>query len=100
MEFYLIETEAEKYWNREVLGIYVEGFVNKQLLIDTYTKTYDEEHVCIVPEGSSTNNIRKLTVEDIKYQWCRLKEDEGGEVYSLLSDKEEIGSFGVTAIYW
>lgn len=73
MNLNLIETE-----DGEVLGIYVDGFVNKQLLIDTF-------------------NPKAVNV---KYQWCRLEEDEKGEVYSILSDKEESGSFGVTAIYW
>lgn len=69
----LIETE-----DGEVLGIYVDGFVNKQILIGYF-------------------NPRAV---NIKYQWCKLEEDDKGRTYAILSDKEETGSFGVTAIYW
>lgn len=87
----LIETE-----DGEVLGIYVDGFVNKQLLIDTYSKETENT----IAEGSDPHNLRKLTIEDVKYQWCKLDTDEKGVIYATLSDKEETGSFGVTAIYW
>jgi hypothetical protein len=96
MDFYLIETKADVAWNREVLGIYVDGFVNKQLLLDTY----NEQTLKTVLGGVSSDEFIPLTIEDVKYQWCTLEEDSNGEVYSLLSDKEEAGSFGVTAIYW
>jgi len=96
MDFYRIETKADVTWNREVLGIYADGFVNKQLLIDTY----NEQALKTVLGGVSSNEFIKLTVEDVKYQWCKLEEDSNGEVYSILSDKGEVDSFGVTAIYW
>lgn len=68
----LIETE-----DGDVLGIYVDGFVNKQIFIGYFN--------------------HKVS---IKYQWCKLKKDEKGEEYLTFCDKEEIGSFGITAIYW
>lgn len=99
MDYYLIETENKDIWDRDVLGIYVEGFVDKQLLIDFYYTNYGEMERSIL-EDSDLGNTKKFTVSDVKYQWCKLEKDEKGELYATLSDKEEVGSFGVTALYW
>ena len=69
----LIETE-----DGEAVGIYVDGFVNKQILIGFF-------------------NPR---IVDVRYKWCKLEENNEGETYAILRDKEEVGSFGVTAVYW
>jgi hypothetical protein len=69
----LIETEEG-----EAVGIYVDGFVNKQILIGFF-------------------NPRTV---DVRYQWYKVEEDNKEVSYAILSDKEEAGSFGVTAIYW
>lgn len=90
MEFYVIETE-----DGEVLGIYVNGFVNKQFLVDTYNKLSKE-----LVANNSHPDLADFTVEDAKYMWCKSSTKEDGEEYLTFSDTEEIGSFGVTAIYW
>lgn len=89
MNPHLIETE-----DGEVLGVYVDGFVNKQLLVDTYNELSKE----LI--GDNLTNLADFTVEDAKYMWCKSSTNEEGEEYLMFSDKEETGSFGVTAIYW
>lgn len=89
MGFYVIETE-----DGEVLGIYVDGFVNKQFLVDTYNKLSRELF------GDDFTNLADFTVEDARYMWCKLSTNEEGEEYLTFSDREETSSFGVTAIYW
>ena len=89
MVFYVIETEEGG-----VLGVYVDGFIHKQLLVDTYNKLSREIFV------DDSTNLAGFTAGDAKYVWCKFSTNKNREEYLTLSDKEEKGSFGVTALYW
>ena len=85
--FYVIEDDVTK----NVDCIYVKGFINKELfLIYTYSglQRLREER----------NQELSITgTEYVEYLW--IQQDENGKL-KKISDKEEVGSFGVTAIYW
>lgn len=56
----MIETE-----DGEVLGVYVNGFVNRQFLVDTYNKLSGEVFV------DNSTNLANFIAEDAKYMWCK-----------------------------
>lgn len=80
-----------------VVGVYTEGFHNKILFLDTVLEEVYDEANFIDELGEKIN---KPMVENVEYKWCHLTLDENGEEYLTFSDKEETGSFGVTALYW
>lgn len=94
MRLYLIQDKETK----RIEGVYAKGlFTDKEEFLC---------HVSVLAEDKKEYQVPSLTVEDVRYEYLKIKENEDGTIEgvsnrSIYSSKErEEGSFAATSVYW